>query len=125
MAGWVNRGDGGVGWEILLQVLPICPSPGVHELRRSDCGAGSSRWEPWFTMRSDPEGLSCEDGQCGVMGFPASCRVHGWVVADVRTEFMDNPADSFKEADVSAASYVLKDTRIGFANKAVTCMNVL
>ncbi len=40
-------------------------------------------------------------------------------------EFMDNPADSFNEADLLAASYVLKDTRIGFAKKAVTSMNVL
>lgn len=39
-------------------------------------------------------------------------------------EFMDDPA-SFKEADLSAAKYILKDTRIGFAKKAVTSMNVL
>ncbi|KAG0561985.1 hypothetical protein KC19_9G108400 [Ceratodon purpureus] len=39
-------------------------------------------------------------------------------------EFMDNPG-SFKETDLSTASYTLKDTRIGFAKKAVTSMNVL
>lgn len=39
-------------------------------------------------------------------------------------EFIDDPS-SFKEADLSSASYILKDTRIGFAKKAVTSMNVL
>lgn len=35
-------------------------------------------------------------------------------------EFVDNPG-----ADPSATSYILKDTRIGFAKKAVTSMTVL
>ncbi|XP_024386372.1 vacuolar sorting protein 39 [Physcomitrium patens] len=39
-------------------------------------------------------------------------------------EFMDNPT-SFKEPDLSSGSYILKDTRIGFAKKAVTSMDVL